>query len=128
MFRGSLYRGSTVPTMCLIRKKQALLKTEWHLTQSQPLLHQIFKEPSIFFSYKKKKTNQNYEGFYIRYQAHGSYSCSQSQRISTSLGIKIFFPTPTNRTMKQSWKEKLSVITSLAQAVLFLVSVFTCVT
>ena len=63
MFRGSLYRGSTVPTICLIRKKRSLLKTEWHLTQSQPLLHQIFKEPSIFFSYKKKKTNQNYEGF-----------------------------------------------------------------
>ena len=36
-------------------KKEALIKTEWHFTQSQPLLHQIFKEPSIFFSYKKKK-------------------------------------------------------------------------
>ena len=55
-------------------------------------------------------------------------SFSQSQRISTSLGIKTSFPTQTNRTMKQSWKEKISVIPSLAQAVLFLVSVFTCVT
>jgi len=34
--------------------KQALL-TKWHLIQNQPLLRQIFKEPSII-SYKKGKS------------------------------------------------------------------------
>ena len=112
-------------------KKEALIKTEWHFTQSQPLLHQIFKEPSIFFSYKKKKTNKNLEGFTYGIKPAALTvvpSFSQSQRTSTSLGIKTSFPTQTNRTMKQSWKEKLFVIPSLARAVLFSVRDFKCVT
>ena len=35
--------------------KQALLTTEWHLIQNQPLLRQILKEPPII-SYKKGKS------------------------------------------------------------------------
>ena len=134
LFRGSLYRGSTVPTMCLIRKKEALLKTEWHLTQSQPLLHQIFKEPSIFFFLQEKKKQiktkkglQTVSSTWLLQLFPVSPSRKES-RLAWSLGIKTSFPTPTNRTMKQSWKEKLSVIPSLARAVLFLVSDFTCVT
>ena len=115
------------------KKKEALLKTEWHFTQSQPLLHQIFKEPSIFFLQEKKnkQTNQNYEGFTYGIKPMALTvvpNFSQSQRISTSLGIKTSFPTQTNRAMKQSWKEKPSVIPSLARAVLFLVSDFKRVT
>lgn len=78
--------------MCLIKKKEALLKTEWHLTQSQPLLHQIFKEPSIFFITRKKKTNQNYEGFTYGIKPMALTvvpSFSQSQRTASSLGSRL---------------------------------------
>ena len=78
----------------------------------------------FFLQEKKKQTNQNYEGFTYGIKPMALTvvpSFSQSQRTSTSLGIKTSFATQTNRTMKQSWKEKLSVIPSLVRAVLFLV-------
>ena len=94
MFRGSLYRGSTVPTMCLIRKKEALLKTEWHLTQSQPLLHQIFKEPATidFFSYKKKKQIKTKKGL---------------QTVSSTWLLQLFPVSPSRKESRLAWESRL---------------------
>ena len=93
LFRGSLYRGSTLPTMCLIRKKEALLKTEWHLTQSQPLLHQIFKEPSIFFSYKKKKKQiKTKKGL---------------QTVSSTWLLQLFPVSPSRKESRLAWESRL---------------------
>lgn len=79
--------------MCLIRKKEALLKTEWHLTQSQPLLHQIFKEPSIFFSYKKKKKQiKTKKGL---------------QRVSSTWLLQLFPVSPGRKESRLAWESRL---------------------
>ena len=46
--------SDTVPTLSVYLLKEVLMK-KWNLIQNQPLLRQIFKEPSII-SYKKGKS------------------------------------------------------------------------
>lgn len=78
--------------MCLIKKKEALLKTEWHLTQSQPLLHQIFKEPSIFFITRKKKQIKTTKGLHT---------------VSSPWLLQLFPVSPSRKEARVAWGSRL---------------------
>ena len=95
LFRGSLYRGSTVPTMCLIKKKKKLY------SKLNGILHKVshcftrYLKNHRFFSYKKKKTNKQIK------------TTKGLHTVSSPWLLQLFPISPSRKESRLAWESKL---------------------